>query len=80
MEENSAEEFAELFEESFGQKEKIARALELLRAVVKSRGQYADAYIRHNIGVATTVLRLGFDRNAVLAGLLHNAPRMGLGS
>lgn len=78
MENGQAEEFAALYAKNFGEEAKLRSALAMLSEALKAKGGHYEAYLRHNIAVASTVLSLGFDRNAVLAGLLHNAGRSGI--
>ncbi len=78
MENVSGQEFSDSYARAFGEGQKAAAALEMLNAGMRQKGVFSDAYLRHNMAVALTMLRLGFERNAVLAGLLHNWIRIGL--
>ncbi len=77
MESQGVGELAGLYAKAFGDDGKIQRALEMLSFALKENGEQ-EAYMRHNMAVAATMFGLGFDRNAVLAGLLHNAQRIGV--
>ncbi len=78
MENGPAGEFIALYAGKFGEEAKVRSALAMLTEALRQKGGHYEAYLRHNIAVASTVLGLGFDRNAVLAGLLHNAGRSGM--
>jgi len=71
-------EFLQEFGQSAGNEAEAQNAIELMLSAYRNEGPGREKRILHNIGVATIVLRLGLERNVVVAGLLHNAMQHGV--
>lgn len=68
--------FTENYREKFNEEHKLEKAIKLIEKGCKKSNKDYQTYLKHNIAVAQTLIKLGLEKNTVLAGLCHNLIEM----
>ncbi|MEM4261900.1 MAG: TGS domain-containing protein [Candidatus Diapherotrites archaeon] len=68
----------ENYKEKFNEEQKIEKAIKLIEKGCKESNKDYQTYLKHNIAVAQTLMKLGLEKNTIIAGLCHNLTEMKL--
>ncbi len=75
---NITETIATDLKEKFKDEKKIEKAIALIKEGCDLTKKDYNTYLKHNIAVSQTLLKLGVEKNTILAGLCHNLLEMNI--